>query len=66
MYSYARYRSDLKKVWKPVGKSGGAFLKSLQKLDPSSYAEPCLHMCGWFILFLFALVFLTGRKLINL
>ena len=65
MYSYARYRSDLKKAWKPVRKSADAFGKKLRTLDPFTYFGPCLALCAWLTLFFFQFAFFTGRRLAN-
>ena len=65
MYSARQYRSDLRRVWQPVRKSAAAFGKKFRTLDPSKYAWPCLVMCTWLVLFMYAAAFLSLRRLIS-
>ncbi len=66
MYNASRYRSDLKKAWKPVLKAGRTFGKSLRTLDPFKYGRTCFFMAVWFVVFLFIATFHTGRRLTNI
>ncbi len=65
MYSGREYRSDLKRAWKPVGKSIAVFGKSLSLRDPFNSFMPCCLMVVRLVWFFFQLAFFTVRKLRN-
>lgn len=65
MYNTARYRSDLRKAWKPVKKAARTFGKSPWIRDPFASFEPCLALSLRFILFIWQLAFYSARRLIN-
>ena len=62
MYSWHRYRADIRTSWKPAAKSMRAFGSSLLTLDPSAYIAPCFRMTARLLGFGVQFAFFTIRK----
>jgi hypothetical protein len=65
MYSATRYRSDLKRAWKPVQKAGKAFGTKFRLSSPFKNFELCLTLCMQLLFFFIRLAFYSVRKLAN-